>query len=75
MWIIVAAMLSTGPMTQMYAFIAYPFPDRISCKAFAKLNYTMVTTIASSEFDGQEVEQLYCVPKNMINEMRFGQST
>jgi len=74
MWIIVVAMLTTGPMDDLYAFHGYPFPDKIMCIAFAKQNMELVTTIARQQYDGQEVENVYCVPQHKFDELVNGKA-
>jgi len=75
-YVIVVAflMLPTQPGQDMYAFIGYPFPDVISCKAFASMNYDLAATISADKYNRplEDIESIYCAPKHEVLELAYG---
>ena len=75
--IVVAFLLVGGDQRQdMYGFMGYPFPDIISCKAFASMNYDLAANIAASDFERspEDVENIYCAPKHEIMALAYGKA-
>jgi len=75
--IVVAFLLVGGDQKQdMYGFIGYPFPDIVSCKAFASMNYELAANIASQNFNRplEEIENIYCAPKREVIELAYGKA-
>ena len=77
-YIIVVVFLLVAPAEQQeyYAFIGYPFPDAVSCKAFASINYDLAATISADKYDRpvEEIENIYCAPKHEILDLAYGKA-
>jgi hypothetical protein len=77
-WVIVVTffMIAGEDGRDMWAFIGYPFPDVVSCKSFATMNYELASNIASHEIGRplDEIEDIYCAPARTLLEMKNGKS-
>jgi len=77
-WVIVVAFLvQPGEKGQdIWAFAGYPFPDVVTCKAFAGMNYDLAVNIAVENIERprEDVQDVYCAPLRELLEMKNGQS-
>ena len=77
-YIIVVAFLLVPPSDHqdMYAFIGYPFPDIVSCKAFAAQNYDLAANISALNYERplEDIENIYCAPKHEVLELVYGKA-
>lgn len=77
-YVIVVAFLLMGDAKSqdMYAFIGYPFPDMVTCKAFAAVNYDLAANISAANYNRplEEIENIYCAPKHEVMALAYGKA-